>query len=81
MARQAFGPYFLNPGYVTARLLRQCNGADRPVMVREAKPTIKGVLVIAAGAADSAVKANLTRAVEAGLGIPTYKITVLPLRK
>ncbi len=62
-------------------LLSRDNGADRPVMVREAKPTIKGVLVIAEGAADSAVKANLTRAVEAGLGIPTYKITVLPLRK
>jgi stage III sporulation protein AG len=62
-------------------LLSRDNGADRPVMVREAKPSIKGVLVIAEGAADSAVKANLTRAVEAGLGIPPYKITVLPLRK
>ncbi len=62
-------------------LLSRDNGADRPVTVREAKPAVKGVLVIAEGAADSAVKANLTRAVEAGLGIPSYKITVLPLRK
>lgn len=62
-------------------LLSRENGVDRPVMVREMKPVIKGVLVIAEGAADSAVKANLTRAVEAGLGVPPYKITVLPQRK
>lgn len=57
------------------------NGTDKPVMVREIKPPIKGVLVIAEGAYDSNVKANLTKAVEAGLGIPSYKITVLPQRK
>ena len=62
-------------------LLSRDNGADRPVMVRETKPAVKGVLVIAEGAADSAVKANLTRAVEAGLGLPAYRITVLPQRK
>ncbi|MDR7865289.1 MAG: hypothetical protein RIN56_00650 [Sporomusaceae bacterium] len=62
-------------------LLGRENGIDRPVMVRETKPAVKGVLVIAEGAADSAVKASLTRAVEAGLGLPPYKITVLPQRK
>jgi len=62
-------------------LLSKENGADHPVMVREIKPTIKGVLVIAEGANDSTVKMNLTKAVEAGLGIPSYKITVLPQRK
>lgn len=62
-------------------LLSRDNGADRPVMVRETKPAIRGVLVIAEGAADSAVKASLTRAIEAGLGLPAYRITVLPQRK
>lgn len=62
-------------------LLSRENGTDRPVMVKETKPAVKGVLVIAEGAGDSAVKASLTRAVEAGLGIPPYKITVLPQRK
>jgi stage III sporulation protein AG len=62
-------------------LLSRDNGSDRPVMVRETRPAVKGVLVIAEGAADSTVKASLTRAVEAGLGIPPYKITVLPQRK
>ena len=57
------------------------NGTDRPVIVREMKPIIKGVLVIAEGAYDSTVKANLTKAIEAGLGIPSYRITVLAQRK
>jgi len=62
-------------------LLSKENGADRPVMVREYKPEIKGVLIVAEGAHDSAVKASLTKAVESGLGIAPYKITVLPQRK
>jgi len=62
-------------------LIGKENGVDRPVVVREIKPIIKGVLVIAEGAYDSTVKANLTKAVEAGLGIPSYKITVLAERK
>ena len=57
-------------------LLSRESGVDRPVIVREMRPAIKGVLVVAEGAADSGVKASLTRAVEAGLGIPSYKITV-----
>lgn len=62
-------------------LLGKENGVDKPVMVRETKPMIKGVLVVAEGAYDSTVKANLTKAVEAVLGVPAYKITVLPQRK
>jgi len=62
-------------------LMGKENGVDHPVVVREIKPTIKGVLVIAEGANDSTVKANLTKAVEAGLGVPSYKITVLAERK
>lgn len=62
-------------------LVSKEGGSDRPVMVKETKPVIKGVLVIADGAVDSTVKANLTRAIEAGLGVAPYKITVLPQRK
>lgn len=62
-------------------LVSKENGIDHPVVVREIKPLIKGVLVIAEGAYDSTVKANLTKAVEAGLGIPAYKITVLAEQK
>lgn len=62
-------------------LMSKESGADKPVMVRETKPVIKGVLVVADGAYDSSVKANLSKAVEVGLGVPPHKITVLPQRK
>ena len=62
-------------------LMGKENGADRPVIAREIKPIIKGVLVTAEGAYDSTVKANLTKAIETGLGIASYKITVLAQRK
>lgn len=62
-------------------LLTREAGADKPVLVREIKPAIKGVLVVAEGAYDSTVKANLIKAIEGGLGIPPYKITVLPQKR
>ena len=62
-------------------LLSKENGVDHPVLVREIKPIVKGVLVIADGAYDSNIKAMLTKAVEAGLGIPSYRITVLAQKK
>jgi len=65
----------------TQILVSKENNMDRPVLVREIKPMIKGVLVIADGAYDSNIKAILTKAVEAGLGIPSYKITVLAQKK
>lgn len=62
-------------------LMSKGNGADHPVLIKETKPVVKGILVIADGAHDSQVKANLTRAIESGLGVPSYRITVLPQRK
>ncbi len=62
-------------------LLATENGIDKPVIVNETKPVVKGVLVIAEGAGDSSVKANLTKAVETGLGIAAYRVTVLPQRR
>ncbi|SFL81328.1 stage III sporulation protein AG [Pelosinus propionicus DSM 13327] len=65
----------------TQILVSKENNMDHPVLVKEIKPMIKGVLVIADGAYDSNIKAVLTKAVEAGLGIPSYKITVLAQKK
>lgn len=62
-------------------VLAKDGGNEKTVIVREYKPAVKGVLVVATGAYNSTIKANLTEAVEAALGIPAYKITVLPQRK
>ncbi len=62
-------------------LLSKKDGIDKPIVIKETKPIIRGVLVIAEGATDSIVKSNLIKAVEFGLGIPAYRITVLPQRR
>ncbi|HHY36655.1 MAG TPA: hypothetical protein GX518_03085 [Firmicutes bacterium] len=45
---------------------------------KESHPPVQGVLVVAAGAGNSRVKAELLRAVQVALGIGSHKIVVLP---
>ncbi len=54
------------------------NGGEKALVKKEIKPKIRGVLVIAEGAEDSYLKALLMKAVKVGLGVPSYKIVVLP---
>jgi len=53
------------------------NGAT-PLIVQEIKPTIAGIMVVADGASDSAIKATLLKAVQTATGLPAHKIIVLP---
>lgn len=60
-------------------LLRESDSSkEAPVVVREIKPEVRGVVVVADGAADPQVKAALIRAVEVFLDIPVHKVVVLP---
>ena len=52
-------------------------GASKAVIKRKVQPQIKGVLVVAEGAGNSQIKADLIAAVKVGLGIESYKIKVL----
>lgn len=52
------------------------NGSQ-PLVVKEKGPQIKGVLVVAEGAADSEVKLKLSHAVQAMLKVPAHRIMVL----
>ena len=52
-------------------------GTSEAVIKRKVQPQIKGVLVVAEGAGNSQIKANLIAAVKVGLGIESYKIKVL----
>jgi stage III sporulation protein AG len=54
------------------------SGQDRPVELAELGPQVVGVLVVAEGAGDPLVRADLTQAVETLLGVPAYKVLVLP---
>lgn len=54
------------------------SGNNTPVVLNELGPKVVGVLVVAAGAGDPVVREELTSAVETLLGVPAYKVLVLP---
>lgn len=60
-------------------LLRESEGSkEAPVVVREIKPEVRGVLVVASGAANPLVKSNLIQALQVYLDIPVHRVVVLP---
>ncbi len=52
------------------------NGVKKPFIVKEILPKVKGVVIVADGAGDIEVKANLVKATEALLDIASHKIQV-----
>jgi len=54
------------------------SGSDgnEPIVLKEIEPVVRGVIVVAEGAADVTVKLDLQRAVRAVLDIPLSKIEV-----
>lgn len=61
-------------------VLIQNNGAtsNQPVIVKKIEPEISGVLIVAEGAELSLVRAQLIKATQTVLNIPSYKINILP---
>lgn len=53
-------------------------GKAEPLLVREYAPEVKGVLIVAEGAGESAVKAKLIQAVQTVMKIPAHRVLVLP---
>ncbi len=62
-------------------LSRNNQGREEPILLREDYPEVKGVLVVAQGARNPWIKEDITRAVQATLGISAHKVTVLPRRE
>lgn len=59
-------------------VLRDPQGNERPLVAEENAPRYRGVLVVAAGVEDEAVKEAIVEALQALLGLPAHRITVLP---
>lgn len=59
-------------------VVRGDRGYEMPVVERETAPRVTGVLVVAEGARDPHVKAELFRAVRVALGVEPHRILVLP---
>lgn len=51
---------------------------EEPLVLTELSPTVSGVIIVCEGANDIIVKDALIRSVSTLLGIPTYKVEVLP---
>jgi stage III sporulation protein AG len=59
-------------------VVRGERGYEIPVVERELASRVTGVLVVAEGARDPAIKAELFRATRVALGVEPHKILVLP---
>ena len=55
------------------------SGKNQPIVLTEIRPTIRGVIVIAQGAADIGVALDLQRAVQTVLGVPAGSIEVFEM--
>ena len=53
-------------------------GGQQPVVVKEMKPEIAGVLVAAEGARNAHIKETLARAVQTLLNVSPHKVSILP---
>ncbi|WP_138493039.1 stage III sporulation protein AG [Paenibacillus pinistramenti] len=56
----------------------EMSGDQQPIITKKVKPQIRGVLVVAKGAENKIVKQMIVDAVEKGLNVPAYRISVAP---
>lgn len=70
-----------NTGTSTVVITGEGQGLEKPVVSREIAPEVAGVLVVAEGAREPAVKAGLFRAVQVALGIQPHKIVVMNMKR
>lgn len=59
-------------------VVRGAEGYEAPVVERETSPAVAGVLVVAEGARNPGIKAQLFHAVGTALGVEAHKILVVP---
>jgi stage III sporulation protein AG len=56
-------------------------GQHTPIITKKVKPQVRGVLVVAMGAENPTVKQLIVDAVQKGLNVPSYKISVVPRKQ
>ncbi|MGG4219731.1 stage III sporulation protein AG [Paenibacillus jamilae] len=56
-------------------------GQHTPIVTKKVKPQVRGVLVVAMGAENPTVKQLIVDAVQKGLNVPAYKISVVPRKQ
>jgi len=59
-------------------VILQKSGEQEPMIIKTETPSIRGVLIVAEGVTSSKIERDIIRATATVLGIPVYKIMVLP---
>lgn len=59
-------------------VLHRDEGGEGPIVVKQLKPRVRGVLVVAEGAENMQVKAVIVEAIQRVLDVPVHRISVLP---
>lgn len=57
------------------------SGNEAPIITKRVKPQVRGVLVVAKGAENKVVRSLIEQAVEKGLNVPLYRISVVPRKQ
>ena len=65
---------------VTYVMVRRGDGSEAPLLLQEIAPAIEGIIIVAQGGGDVAVRDALTRAAQAVLGVAPHRIHVLEMR-
>lgn len=56
----------------------EISGKQSPIVTKRVKPKVRGVIVVAKGVENATVKKIVVDAVEKGLNVPAYRISVVP---
>lgn len=56
----------------------ESSGNQSPIITKRIKPKIRGVIVVAKGVENATVKKMVVDAIEKGLNVPAYRISVVP---
>lgn len=62
-------------------MVRQSDGSERPLRIQEVRPNIEGVIIVAEGAGDVAVRDALVRAAHTVLGIAVHRVQVFQMQQ
>jgi len=57
------------------------SGDETPIITKKIKPQVRGVLVVAKGAENEVVKGLIVDAIQRGLNVPSYRISVVPRKQ
>lgn len=59
-------------------VLYEVSGNQTPIVLKQIKPKIRGVIIVAKGAENLTVKKLISEAVGRGLGVPPHRISIVP---